>query len=75
MYRNFGRSLVSLAQKQNNSFAKFVRDRPHVNVGTIGHVDHGKTTLTAAITKVLAKQKLAEFIDYGSIDKGNLNMS
>jgi len=38
------------------NFAKFVRDRPHLNVGTIGHIDHGKTTLTAAITKVLSKQ-------------------
>ena len=38
-------------------FAKFVRDKPHLNVGTIGHIDHGKTTLTSAITKVLAKQK------------------
>ena len=38
---------------------KFVRDKPHVNVGTIGHIDHGKTTLTAAITKVLASAHLA----------------
>lgn len=36
-------------------FAKFVRDKPHLNVGTVGHIDHGKTTLTSAITKVLAK--------------------
>jgi elongation factor Tu len=47
----------------------FKRDKPHVNIGTIGHVDHGKTTLTAAITKVLAKKGQAEFRDYGSIDK------
>ncbi len=47
---------------------EFVRDRPHVNVGTIGHVDHGKTTLTAAITKVLAEAGGAEFIDYDQID-------
>ena len=47
---------------------EFVRDRPHVNVGTIGHVDHGKTTLTAAITKVLAAQGGAEFTDYDQID-------
>ena len=40
---------------------KFVRDKPHVNVGTIGHVDHGKTTLTAAITKVLAMKGWADF--------------
>jgi elongation factor Tu len=39
---------------------KFVKDKPHVNIGTIGHVDHGKTTLTAAITTVLAKKGLAE---------------
>jgi len=49
--------------------ATFTRTKPHINVGTIGHVDHGKTTLTAAITKVLSEQKLAQFIDYGQIDK------
>ncbi|MCL5677505.1 MAG: elongation factor Tu [Firmicutes bacterium] len=48
---------------------KFERTKPHVNVGTIGHVDHGKTTLTAAITKVLAKQGKAEFMAYDQIDK------
>ena len=48
---------------------KFDRSLPHVNIGTIGHVDHGKTTLTAAITKVLAKQGGAEFTDYEHIDK------
>jgi elongation factor Tu len=47
---------------------KFVKDKPHVNIGTIGHVDHGKTTLTAAITYVLSKQGLAEKKDYDSID-------
>jgi elongation factor Tu len=47
---------------------KFVRDKPHVNVGTIGHIDHGKTTLTAAITKVLAMKKLAAFRPFDSID-------
>lgn len=46
----------------------FQRSKPHVNIGTIGHVDHGKTTLTAAITKVLAKDGLASFRDYASID-------
>src|SRR4051812_2446059 len=46
----------------------FKRDKPHVNVGTIGHVDHGKTTLTAAITKVLAKKGMAEVRAYESID-------
>ena len=49
--------------------AKFERSKPHVNIGTIGHVDHGKTTLTAAITKVLALQGGAEFTDYANIDK------
>ncbi len=47
---------------------KFVRSKPHVNVGTIGHVDHGKTTLTAAITKVLAEKGQADYSDFGSID-------
>ena len=49
--------------------AKFERNKPHVNIGTIGHVDHGKTTLTAAISKYLAMQGKAEFEDYASIDK------
>ena len=48
--------------------AKFDRSKPHVNIGTIGHVDHGKTTLTAAITKVLSFQGEAEFKDYSNID-------
>ena len=48
---------------------KFERSKPHVNIGTIGHVDHGKTTLTAAITHVLSKKGLAEAIDYANIDK------
>src|SRR5512143_3832390 len=48
---------------------KFERTKPHVNVGTIGHVDHGKTTLTAAITKVLAQKGLAAFMAYDQIDK------
>ena len=48
---------------------KFERTKPHVNIGTIGHVDHGKTTLTAAITKYLALQGKADFEDYASIDK------
>ena len=49
--------------------AKFERTKPHVNIGTIGHVDHGKTTLTAAITKTLAMKGEAEFVDYANIDK------
>ena len=48
---------------------KFERNKPHVNIGTIGHVDHGKTTLTAAITKVLALEGEADFVDYANIDK------
>ena len=49
--------------------AKFDRSKPHVNIGTIGHVDHGKTTLTAAITKFLALKGDADFMDYANIDK------
>jgi elongation factor Tu len=49
--------------------AKFERTKPHVNVGTIGHVDHGKTTLTAAITEIQAKKGLAEFVSFDNIDK------
>lgn len=48
--------------------ATFDRSKPHVNIGTIGHVDHGKTTLTAAITTVLAKKGLSELRDFSSID-------
>ena len=48
---------------------KFVRDKPHVNIGTVGHIDHGKTTLTAAITKYLAEQGKADFVPFDNIDK------
>ena len=48
---------------------KFVRNKPHVNIGTIGHVDHGKTTLTAAITKAQAAKGMAQFMAYDQIDK------
>src|SRR5262249_12296063 len=48
---------------------KFERKKPHANVGTIGHIDHGKTTLTAAITKVLAAKNLASFVPFDQIDK------
>ncbi len=48
---------------------KFERTKPHVNIGTIGHIDHGKTTLTAAITKVLSKQGMADFTPFDQIDK------
>ncbi|MBI4544168.1 MAG: elongation factor Tu, partial [Gemmatimonadetes bacterium] len=49
--------------------AKFERTKPHVNVGTIGHVDHGKTTLTAAITRVQAARGMAQYIAFEQIDK------
>ena len=49
--------------------AKFERNKPHCNIGTIGHVDHGKTSLTAAITKVLAKHGGGEAVDFANIDK------
>ena len=48
---------------------KFNRTKPHVNVGTVGHIDHGKTTLTAAITRVLSTKGLAKFTDFSEIDK------
>jgi len=51
------------------SKAKFERGKPHLNIGTVGHVDHGKTTLTAAITKVLEKAGGASFVEFGDIDK------
>ncbi len=53
---------------------KFVRTKPHVNVGTIGHIDHGKTTLTAAITKVLATKGLAQPLDYDDVAKADAKM-
>lgn len=54
----------------NRGFADYIRDKPHLNIGTIGHVDHGKTTLTAAITKVLADASgKGTFVDYAGIDK------
>jgi elongation factor Tu len=48
--------------------AKFERTKPHVNVGTIGHVDHGKTTLTAAVTLLLSEKGLSEYRSFDSID-------
>ncbi|PLX67488.1 MAG: elongation factor Tu, partial [Denitrovibrio sp.] len=48
---------------------KFERKKPHVNVGTIGHVDHGKTTLTAAMTAVLSKKGFCDAVDFANIDK------
>ena len=56
-------------EKKEMAKAHYERTKPHVNIGTIGHVDHGKTTLTAAITKVLAEEGKANFLDYASIDK------
>jgi len=52
---------------------KFVRDKPHVNIGTIGHIDHGKTTLTAAITKVMAGEGLAKFQSYEDVAKASIS--
>ena len=49
--------------------AKYERKKPHVNIGTIGHVDHGKTTLTAALTKVCADKGMAKFISYDEVAK------
>ncbi|MDO9693220.1 MAG: GTP-binding protein, partial [Candidatus Latescibacteria bacterium] len=49
--------------------AKFERTKEHVNVGTIGHVDHGKTTLSAAITEILSKRGLADYVPFDQIDK------
>ena len=66
---NFYKTLKQKTNLPLYKFAKFIRDRPHLNVGTIGHIDHGKTTLTSALTKVLAKNKQAEYRDYSSIDK------
>ena len=51
--------------------AKFERTKPHVNVGTIGHVDHGKTTLTAAITKVAEMKGLAKYVSYDEVAKAS----
>ena len=56
------KKLVSTGRLYNPlsyNFAKYARTKPHINVGTIGHIDHGKTTLTAALTKVLSKKQLA----------------
>ncbi|CAO3645237.1 unnamed protein product [Cunninghamella blakesleeana] len=63
-YLNFGRRAYA-----SEAGGKFSRGKSHVNIGTIGHVDHGKTTLTAAITKTLASKGGAEFMDYNQIDK------
>ena len=57
------------------SKARFERTKPHVNIGTIGHVDHGKTSLTSAITKVLSQRKMATFLAYEQIDKARRRKS
>jgi hypothetical protein len=64
-----GNSIFSPAPARYAEAAKFSRVKPHMNIGTIGHVDHGKTTLTAAITKVLSEKGGAKFTDYAQIDK------
>ena len=61
--------LFCYKERKEMAKAHYERTKPHVNIGTIGHVDHGKTTLTAAITKVLSEEGKANFLDYASIDK------
>ena len=56
-------------QALQHLFSTYIRSKPHVNIGTIGHVDHGKTTLTAAITRVLAEQGKSKAVAYEDIDK------
>ncbi|KAK6466025.1 mitochondrial translation elongation factor TU [Scheffersomyces coipomensis] len=68
-FRAIGRNTLSVRPSLTRSYAAFNRSKPHVNIGTIGHVDHGKTTLTAAITKVLSERGGANFLDYSSIDR------
>jgi len=63
------RPAVRIAARTMRPMSTFNRNKPHINIGTIGHVDHGKTTLTAAITKVLAEAGGADFMDYADIDK------
>ncbi|KAI9780297.1 MAG: translation elongation factor Tu [Candelina submexicana] len=64
-----GQSGTQMQQAYRGMATVFERTKPHVNIGTIGHVDHGKTTLTAAITKRQAEKGFAKFLEYGSIDK------
>jgi len=75
-FKNTSNPLASLQRQTRTpalnfarTYAVFERSKPHVNIGTIGHVDHGKTTLSAAITKRQAEKGLANFLDYGAIDK------
>ncbi|KAI0715237.1 translation elongation factor Tu [Earliella scabrosa] len=67
--RTVGRNLIFARGYAEPASTKFSRAKPHLNIGTIGHVDHGKTTLTAAITKVLSEKGAASFTDYAEIDK------
>ncbi|KAI0721270.1 elongation factor Tu [Cerioporus squamosus] len=67
--RTVGRSLIFARGYAEPASTKFSRAKPHLNIGTIGHVDHGKTTLTAAITKVLSEKGAASFTGYAEIDK------
>ena len=60
---------MNFIRKSIRSYSKFLRDKPHLNVGTVGHVDHGKTTLTSAITKILSEAGGGSYLDYKSIDK------
>lgn len=77
MLKNIIQNRMFLTNRLVQTFAKFERGKPHVNgkfyfikkVGTIGHIDHGKTTLTSAITKYLAAQQKAKYIAYDKIDK------
>ncbi len=62
------RCMASAAPVMPGGPKLYKRDKPHMNIGTIGHVDHGKTTLTSAITKVLAQKKLAKVKEYEEID-------
>lgn len=63
------RRSAAVASTTTRGFAEFKRDKPHVNIGTIGHVDHGKTTLTQAITKVLSEKGWSKSMSYEEIDK------
>lgn len=67
--RIFVRLRIPVYSIVSNNYSKTIGEKKHINVGTIGHIDHGKTTLTAAITKVLKKKGLANFISYDEIDK------
>ena len=66
-------SINPAAQRPSEKSENNVIRKPNLNVGTIGHVDHGKTTLTAAITKVLSRDNKARFVDYDQIDQVNYN--